>query len=174
MRAAGVAPAWSRPPVLGRTSGVGVWSGNGRLEQGPHSGSRVCRRLERKPHAGLGAWARGIGDVWSGRPTQGQECEDVWSGSPIQQAPWKDSMQAPPLQAKNVRTSTTEGPKACTRYARGRHGPLRGPALSCWTRRPGWESGVGTSGAEAPLRARSVCQRPKGFLEREPHSGPGV
>ena len=90
MRVGGMTLAWSRPPVLGRTSGVGVWSGNGRLEQGPHSGSRVCRRLERKPHAGLGAWARGIGDVWSGRPTQGQECEDVRSGNPTQSQECED------------------------------------------------------------------------------------
>ena len=62
--------------------------------------------------------AKAMEDVWSVSPTQGQECEDVWSGSPIQQAPWEESMHAPPplLRAKNVRTSRTEAPIACTRY----------------------------------------------------------
>ena len=82
MRAAGMAPAWPRPRVLGRPSGVGVWSGNGRLERGPSSGTQM--RLERKPHSGLVVWTRRIGDVCSGSPIQGHDCEDVWSGSPTQ------------------------------------------------------------------------------------------
>ena len=112
----------------------------------------------------------------------------MWSGSRIQQAPWKESLHAPPLRAKNVRTSRTEAPKACTRYARGWIGPgvappsRLGPVV--WGGSLEWERTFGagaplrvksvrTPGAEAPPRARSVGQGHRGCLELKLHFGPG-
>ena len=134
-------------------SGPGAWrmSGAGaplRARRVTTSGAEAPLSARSARTFGLGAplGARGMEDVWSVSPTQGQECEDVWSGSPIQQAPWEESMHAPPplLRAKNVRTSRTKAPKACTRLCARPAWPRRGPALASWAARPGWESGVGT------------------------------